>query len=51
MSVKEKNISFNPIDVSAKALASPIIGHRGHPAKAERRHFRAGKFVVLIPPL
>lgn len=38
VSVNEKNISSIQIDMSAKALASPIIGHRGHPGKAERRH-------------
>lgn len=39
VSGKKKNISFNPIDMSAKALASRIIGHRGHPGEAEPRRF------------
>lgn len=29
--------------MSAKALASPIIGHRGHPGGAERRHLMQHK--------
>lgn len=49
VSVNEKNISSIQIDMSAKALASHIIGHRGHPGKAERATFNvAQEFVILI---
>lgn len=43
VSAKEKNISFNPIDMSAKALASPIIGHRGHPRQSRAAAFSCRK--------
>lgn len=54
VSAKEKNISSIQIDMSAKALASPIIGRRGHPRKAEWRHLMRHKnllcsFTLVLP--
>lgn len=49
VSAKEKNISFNPIDTSAKALASPIIGHRGHPRRSWAAAFLCRKMYWAHP--
>lgn len=51
VSANEKNISSIQIDMSAKALAFPIIGHRGHPGKVERRHLMWQKNLLCSLPL
>lgn len=49
VSAKEKNISFNPIDMPAKALASPIIGHRGHPRQSRAAAFSCREICCAHP--
>lgn len=49
VSAKQKNISFNPTDMSAKALASPIIGHRGHPRQSQVAAFSCRKICCAHP--